>query len=316
VGWEQRRGSGAYYTRSRKVAGRVVREYVGTGPAAELAAAIDELARHERRSVARSWSTMRKLLALAFQKLVVYSQGVDRLATEALQAAGYYRHDRGPWRIRRMPRTDQQLSPDSNEVFDGLVHRIMTGDSRVAPKLVAHAKADPDAWRQVGDLGRQAMEAVILLAVGTDTQLAESILKKAAEIESDAAGPNPTPLAALLAQRVAATWLSCHHADFMLLKARQAGVSDAKIAYLQRSQERAQRLYLQAAKTAASVKKLLSTDRPIPRTTPKAVNDELELIGIDLPSQGDSDKRSGSTGSRPARIRQKRSRRERMRQEA
>jgi hypothetical protein len=234
---------------------------------------------------------------------------------EAMQAAGYYRHDRGAWRKRRVPRTDHPEPLDSQEELDSRVHRVMSGDSTVAPKLAAHAKADSDAWRQVGDLGRQAMEAVILLAVGSDTRLAESILENAARIERVAAGPNRTPLEALLAQRVAATWLSCHHADLMLLKARHAGIPDTKIAYLQRSQVRAQRLYLQAAKTAATVRKLLSTDRST--SQPKRnTKDDLELIGIDPPSQGDPNRRPQKSGSRPARKCRKHSRRERMKMEA
>jgi hypothetical protein len=101
MGWETRRGQGRYYTRSRKVNGRIVREYVGTGIVAELAAEEDaeerglRLAEQERleHDVAR-WAS-------AAAPLTEMSQLLDGLTAAALITAGYHQHHRGAWRKRR-----------------------------------------------------------------------------------------------------------------------------------------------------------------------------------------------------------------------
>jgi hypothetical protein len=52
MSWESRRGRGGYYTRSRRHNGKIIREYVGSGPLAEFAYQSDldqRLARAERR---------------------------------------------------------------------------------------------------------------------------------------------------------------------------------------------------------------------------------------------------------------------------
>jgi hypothetical protein len=93
VGWDR----GRYYTRSKKVNGVVVREYVGTGEAAERAARLDALARQER----EARRAARAELAALDAPLDDLAELTDLLARAALAAAGYRQHHRGDWRKRR-----------------------------------------------------------------------------------------------------------------------------------------------------------------------------------------------------------------------
>jgi hypothetical protein len=105
MAWETRARGTRYYTRSRKVAGRVVREYVGRGLVGELAAREDEERRAQRLAdLARRQEARRReeAEARALRDLV---DGLDAaalaLTTATLGAAGYHQHDRGQWRKRR-----------------------------------------------------------------------------------------------------------------------------------------------------------------------------------------------------------------------
>jgi hypothetical protein len=97
MGWESRQRGGRYYTRSKKVNGRVVREYVGTGEPAELAARRDADARQGR----EARRVVREELAALDAPLDDLAEVTDLLARAALAAAGYRQHRRGEWRKRR-----------------------------------------------------------------------------------------------------------------------------------------------------------------------------------------------------------------------
>jgi hypothetical protein len=100
MGWELR-GGRRYYTRSRKVGGRVLREYIGRGPEAELAAALDAARRAEqtrRRQAARAEQAR---LAGADSLLLSFVELAELLARASLVTAGYRQHARGHWRRRR-----------------------------------------------------------------------------------------------------------------------------------------------------------------------------------------------------------------------
>jgi hypothetical protein len=97
MGWDR----GRYYIRSRKVNGRVVREYVGTGRVAELAAQLDALEREQRLLDALAVRDEKADLAALEGDMKALSETTDLLARAALLAAGFHRHKRGEWRKRR-----------------------------------------------------------------------------------------------------------------------------------------------------------------------------------------------------------------------
>ena len=101
MGWETRKRGGRYYTRSSKVDGRVIREYLGCGPVAVLAAAADQ-ARIAEREAAR---VQAQVAEEHFHSLEEPLDALDRtcraLALMALNGAGYHQHHRGEWRRRR-----------------------------------------------------------------------------------------------------------------------------------------------------------------------------------------------------------------------
>lgn len=103
MAWETRRG-GRYYYRSRRMGGRVAKEYLGRGPLAELAAAWAEGDRADREAQLEADRRRRGELDDVAQQVGEVCQAVDDVAAAWLTLAGYHRHDRGEWRKRRAPK--------------------------------------------------------------------------------------------------------------------------------------------------------------------------------------------------------------------
>src|SRR5262245_22883331 len=101
MGWER-----GYYYRVRKVRGHVVREYVGRGRVAELAAELDAIGRQEREAERAARRAEREELEALDAPLGELNDLADLLAHAALLAAGFRRHNRGEWRKRRAQRDE------------------------------------------------------------------------------------------------------------------------------------------------------------------------------------------------------------------
>src|SRR5215213_4859057 len=106
MGWEQR-GSQRYYYRSRKIAGRVVKEYVGGGLVGELAEREDETRWRKRDAERAALQTDQDAFEAAAAAHDAFARAADALMTAALFEAGYHRHDGGQWRKCHVSKVEQ-----------------------------------------------------------------------------------------------------------------------------------------------------------------------------------------------------------------
>jgi hypothetical protein len=100
MSWESRNGRGRYYTRSRRVGGRIVREYIGCGPEAILVAELDQQEREIRRLEAEQKEAQRVQDAVLDAQVDEISELANLLARSLLLAAGFHHHH-GEWRRNR-----------------------------------------------------------------------------------------------------------------------------------------------------------------------------------------------------------------------
>ena len=96
MAWEKR-GQHLYYYRVHRRNGRVVKEYLGRGPAA-VAAAQQDAARQAERAA-------RQLDLAVTEQIMAAGKEADALVDAALLAAGYHRPQRKAWRKRKSRRT-------------------------------------------------------------------------------------------------------------------------------------------------------------------------------------------------------------------
>jgi hypothetical protein len=100
MAWERRK-PGRYFYRSRRVGGRVVKDYFGKGPIGQLVADLAEEGRARRAEDAAALRTEQACLEALDRPPAALDRACALLATAALTAAGYRRYNYGPWRRRR-----------------------------------------------------------------------------------------------------------------------------------------------------------------------------------------------------------------------
>lgn len=100
MSWETRTRGTSYYTRSKRINGRIIRQYIGRGELAERLAAADGRERELRAMVRRDQQLERERIEDQAAPIAALHADVDVLVRAALLGAGYHRHH-GEWRRRR-----------------------------------------------------------------------------------------------------------------------------------------------------------------------------------------------------------------------
>jgi hypothetical protein len=123
-----------------------------------------------------------------------------------------------------------------------------------------------------------ARRSWIETAFGTDLAAAEATRRKAAQLRSDLAGPEATPLERLLADRAIACWLQVSYVDTLLAQRLRGGALPWEATdHYQRWLDRAQKRYLAALKTLAQVRRLLA---PLPTLMQVNIADKQQVNNV------------------------------------
>jgi hypothetical protein len=100
MGLEYRNGN-AYYYHKVRTGDRVSSVYVGFGEFAILARSLDLYDQQEKRLTRLEEKEAIEAILQEDRLVSVCCDGIEAIACEMIEAAGYHRHKRGPWRRRR-----------------------------------------------------------------------------------------------------------------------------------------------------------------------------------------------------------------------
>lgn len=256
MGWEQR-GRWRYYYRARKENGRTVKEYFGSGEAAEIAARLDArraVEREDARFARIESQAQLDMLEAEFERL---DRTVHFVVSAAMQAAGF-RWRRGEWRRMRMdtsivPATSpEDLLADPKRLRD-LQLLAATGDREALAALIP-VFDKLELVETMGNVPRRVIGMVVSNMVGDNLLSEEAMLRRMEQLRQELAGPNPSGLEKLLVDRVVATWLHLHKLEGDCAVTTPAAGADSAGDY-QRAVTLAQRRYLTAIRELVALRR-------------------------------------------------------------
>jgi hypothetical protein len=138
---------------------------------------------------------------------------------------------------------------------EDILHRmILKNDNNAVPEFQELLGQRPDLADIGGNMAQVAEETLVKGIAAERLWIREMLVAKLKTMRTELAGPQPSPIEKLLAERVVACWLQIYHADAM--DAESGSITFAQADYIHRRQDRAHRRFLSAVKTLATVRRL------------------------------------------------------------
>jgi hypothetical protein len=172
-------------------------------------------------------------------------------------------------------------SPAEDELR-ALLERARLGEAAAVPALRAALDRHPEVWDRFGDLADHARRSWIELISGPDLALALALTRKAASLEADLSGPDPSPLERLLAARIVACWLQVHQADAAQAQSGEVSLKHAE--FMSKRQARVHKSYLMSIASLATIRRLLPADIAKRLPTCRGDHDPADIAGDKRPS--------------------------------
>lgn len=256
--WKRINGS-SYYYRHVKRGGKVRSLYVGSGEHAELVAKLDRLSTQDRREDAAAWREEREAATRDDRIRATRFAAVGTVARVALEAAGFHQHNRGEWRRRmgtEIAKRQGPTMPGTREQCSDAIAKAFAGDASALPMLGEMFEADPATMLAVANVSMayQIQEGAVSRIAGGCLFTREALPRQVEAMRRELAGPRPSPIERLLADRAALSWLDT--LDWDMRNSRSEGLTAPQEEHLDRMRGRAIRRLLAALKALAQVRKI------------------------------------------------------------
>ena len=220
------RGGRVYYYLSKRINGRVVTRYQGAGAAADLLSRFAALARDRRETEAADRRAKDDEFRGRTARYRTWLDGVAGIVADALRAAGWHQHrrewrrrrgavmsgvavrvgDAGTWVPAEVSAAAGPLDPDARA-------RAGKGDRSALPAVDAYL-GNPAAVALWGDVGRHVLQKWARRTAGGDLTVERAVLRAASDLRARLAGPDPSALDVLVAERVVLAWVFAHWCEY------------------------------------------------------------------------------------------------------
>lgn len=265
--------------------------YLGSGPLAELFAALDAERAADRRAAFAEHAAQRGLAASIEAASAAVTEFAGALVTASLLITGHHYDNRCRWmRIREgqsmahidrateayyqfsalrlvdrslgggvpdpNPPADAGLTPQELEDFRALVRRVDRNRPAQADleALQQALIARPGLWRAAADLASSAINVVVNQNIFTTSQKL-ALRRGADELRAGLAGPDPSPLESTLAEQIAVCWVRLRFCE-MVLASASSGKDRTSFKIWEERAAAAQRSYQSACYALARIRRL------------------------------------------------------------
>jgi hypothetical protein len=130
------------------------------------------------------------------------------------------------------------------KTLDDAIHAAELGDPRALNIIRNHLNANPDLWKESGDLATQAIRKWIHKTTNDDLFNREMVIKKVASLRNDLKTDNKDTFERLILDRVILSWLRLNYLERLDANAEPESVSWGKLRLEQH--KRAEKAYRNA----------------------------------------------------------------------